>query len=49
MRQTGTKTRVLKVKVRSEDLQDMSEPATKAAILKQVSVSVRSSCFTVKS
>ncbi|XP_059931931.1 lectin BRA-3-like [Gadus macrocephalus] len=33
---TCTKTRVLKVKVRSEDLQDMSDPATKAAILKQM-------------
>jgi len=35
--QSGTKKRVLKVKVRSEDLQDPNDPATKAAILKQVS------------
>ncbi|KAJ3583603.1 hypothetical protein NHX12_016508 [Muraenolepis orangiensis] len=32
---TTKKVRVLRVKVRSEDLQDLNDPATKAAILKQ--------------
>ncbi|KAK0133091.1 Aggrecan core protein [Merluccius polli] len=33
---TCTKTRVFRVKVHSEDLQDLNDPATKAAILKQI-------------
>ena len=45
MRQTGATRRVLKVKVQSEGLQDLNDPATKAAILKQVRVSVRSSLW----
>ncbi|KAJ3591242.1 hypothetical protein NHX12_009188 [Muraenolepis orangiensis] len=43
---TCTKTRVLKVKVRSESLQDLNDPATKAAILKQMQQLVKDATLT---
>ncbi|KAJ3591241.1 hypothetical protein NHX12_009187 [Muraenolepis orangiensis] len=42
----GTKTRVLNVKVRSENLQDLNDPATKAAILKQMQQLVKDTTLT---